>query len=76
MSCFDYTPDRWDRERDERKHEPMTRLDPAPLDLAVECAIAVRNCPNIHAAAGLIEAYCEAKNAAERLDAVAAGAGR
>jgi hypothetical protein len=64
----------FDHNQDERKHGSFSRLDPAPFSEAMEVAIAVKNAPNLHVAAGLIDDYADAKAAAIRLDAVAAGA--
>jgi hypothetical protein len=50
------------------------RLQPAPLSTAHDVAIIVRNISSIEQAAALIESYADAKAAAQRLDAVAAGA--
>lgn len=78
-----YTDDqRSDHARDLRKHDPRPgerdytplRLQPSPIDGAMQVAIEVKNTKNIFAAAALIEAYCAAQRAADRLDAVAAGA--
>lgn len=69
-----WTEQNWDHERDSRKHDTLTRLDPAPFTEAMEVALRVKACPNIHAAAGLIEAFVEAEQARIRLEAVAAGA--
>lgn len=65
---------RADHYRDERKHDTLPhRLDPL-FSLAMDVAIAVKDAPNLHVAAGLIDAYADAKAAQQRLDAVAAGA--
>ena len=75
-SYFDrFTPEYYDHERDLRKHErrPTDRLTPQ-ISPAVEVAIAVKGMKNITEAAALIEQYAATKAAADRLDAVAAGA--
>lgn len=63
-----------DRFRDERKHDRLpSRLSP-PLSTAMDIALCVRGMDNLNAAAALIEQYADTKAAADRLDAVAAGA--
>ena len=80
MSYFDrYTDAHWDHERDLRKHETPSRLRPAhrldvTIPTAVEVAALVKGMKNLTEAAALIEQYADAKAAAVRLDAVAAGA--
>ncbi len=65
---------RADYERDLRKHDDGPA---APsISLSMECVIAVKAEPNYEKAARLIEDFARAEAAAERLDAVRAGAGR
>lgn len=74
---------RADYEHDLAKHEPRPgekdyvphRLD-APVSPAMQCAVAVKNEPNFEKAARLIVDFARAEAAAERMDAVRAGAGR
>lgn len=69
---------RADYERDLAKHD----FDPLParlapkVTLAEQVAIAVKNTDNLKICGRLIEAYRDSENAKERLEAVAAGAGR
>jgi len=75
-----FTDAHWDHERDLRKHEPRPtdriplRLETAPLSTAMDIALCVRGMDNLQAAAALIEQFAAAQAAADRLDAVAAGA--
>lgn len=55
--------------------EPPLRMQPN-ISSAMECAVAVKNEPNFEKAARLIEDFARAEAAAERMDAVRAGAGR
>jgi hypothetical protein len=71
--------ERADHERDLRKHD---KLPPLPLHVqtapsmctALDVAVCVKALKNVLDAAHLIEQYADAKAAAIRLDAVAAGA--
>lgn len=53
---------------------PPLYAQSGPLSTAMDVAIIVRNISSIEQAAALIECYADAKAAALRLDAVAAGA--
>ena len=67
-----------DRYHDDCKND----FDPLParlapkVTLAEQVAIAVKNTDNLKICGRLIEAYRDSENAKERLEAVAAGAGR
>ncbi len=67
--------ERWDRERDYRKHEPRPS-DPIPLRLqpvvpgAMEVAILVKGISDYTAAANLIEQYAQTVAAEAKLQAV------
>ncbi len=57
-SCFDNNADRWDHERDSRKHDfpTIARLEPK-ITTALELAILIKNHPNVAEIAGLIDQY-------------------
>lgn len=74
-----YNDAHWDHQRDLRKHdfdpaEPAPRRSSPPISTAMDIVLCVRGMDDIQAAAALVEHYAASKAAADRLDAVAAGA--
>jgi len=69
-----YNDAHWDHERDLRKHDFDPHPPLPPISTAMDIALCVRGMDNLPAAAALIEQYAATKAAADRLDAVAAGA--
>lgn len=67
--------ERADYEHDLDKHD-FDPLPARPISLAMQVVIAVKATDNMETCARLIEDFARAEAAAERMDAVRAGAGR
>jgi hypothetical protein len=70
-----YTAAHHDHERDLRKHDSLPHRVDRKVDTAIDIVLLIRLMDDVEAAAGLIDAYADAKASERRLEAVAAGAG-
>ncbi len=77
-SCFDDNSARWDRERDERKHDPRPGdrdyvplcAQAAPMPTALEVALIVRGLADPIKGADLIEQYARTVASAKEIETV------